>query len=227
MIHCVAGREYREKISTLRGDFRNEERVSSNKLRPWTKSDFIPSPEDVFQERLYAIHWMKPRLSGRRFGYEFRSVSEADLSREQIVENQVAENLTEWQAKGWIPDMQIEPGEKTDEQSELRGGLIGTTSSIPRQLLLASLINRFSDARLKFGFTQVLNSNARLSRWSLGDGPGRSGGVKQVFDNQALNTLFNYGTRGSRFALDLVTPNLKSFPLPEAPTRIIACHGTS
>ena len=33
-----------------------------------------------------------------------------------------------------------------------------------------------------------------------------------MFDNQALNTLFNYGTRGSRFAVDLVKLHLKSFP---------------
>src|SRR5207244_3962217 len=72
----------------------------------------------------------------------------------------------------------------------------------PRQLLVAGLVNRFSEARLKLSMAQVLNSSSRLTRWSLGDGDGRTGGVKGTFDNQALNTLFNYGARGSRFALD-------------------------
>lgn len=225
MIHVVGKKEYRTKISTLRGDFKNADGVSSNRLRRWQVSDFIPHPEDVFQERLYAIHWMKPKPTGRSFDYEFRSVGEADLDRERIVEKVVSENLAGWQAKGWIPDMRIEPGYNTDQPIRERGWTYWHHLFNPRQLLLASLVNRFSDAWLRFGFTQVLNSSARLSRWSLGDGPGRSGGVKQVFDNQALNTLFNYGTRGSRFALDLVTPNLKSFPLPNEPTRTIACHG--
>jgi putative DNA methylase len=66
---------------------------------------------------------------------------------------------------------------------------------------------------LKFGLAQVLNTSARLSRWSLGDGDGRSGGVKQVFDNQALNTLFNYGCRASRFSLSTIDSSYKSFPI--------------
>jgi putative DNA methylase len=55
-------------------------------------------------------------------------------------------------------------------------------------------INRFSAARLKFGLGKVLNANSRLSRWDPVSGGG--GCVQTVFDNQALNTLFNYGCRG-------------------------------
>jgi putative DNA methylase len=225
MIHTVNGQEYRTKIPTLRGDFRNPDGTFANKLRLWEKSDFKPRPDDIFQERLYAIQWMKPKKSGKRFDYDFRSVTADDLERERIVEEFVSKHLSEWQEKGWVPDMRIEPGDKTDEPIRTRGWTYWHHLFNARQLMIASLVSRFSNqARLKFGLTQVLNSSARLTRWSLGDGPGRSGGVKQVFDNQALNTLFNYGTRGSRFAVDMVQGNLKSFPLYSGLSLLIRCH---
>ena len=224
LVHTVNGQEYRTKIPTLRGDFRNPDGTSGNKLRLWEKSDFKPSPNDIFQERLYAIQWMKPKKGGKRFEYEFRSVTADDLQHERTVDDVVSKHLAEWQKKGWVPDMRIEPGDKTDEPIRTRGWTHWHHLFNPRQLLVASLVSRFSNAPLKLGLTQVLNSSARLTRWSLGDGPGRSGGVKQVFDNQALNTLFNYGTRGSRFAVDMVQGNLKSFPLDSALSLKISCH---
>ncbi|RWO93812.1 MAG: DNA methylase, partial [Mesorhizobium sp.] len=89
------------------------------------------------------------------------------------------------------------------------------------------LMNRFGDARLKLSVAQMLNSSSRLTRWSLGDGDGRSGGVKGTFDNQALNTLFNYGTRGSRFTLDLVKLRLKSFPFRPELSLKVGCHAAT
>jgi len=224
LIHTVGEQEYRTKIPTLRGDFKNADGSSGNKLRLWTKADFKPRHEDIFQERLYAIHWMKPKTSGKRFDYEFRSVEESDLERERVVEKYVGKYLAGWQERGWVPDMRIEPGYNTDQPIRERGWTYWHHLFNPRQLLIAAQVSRFSSARLKFGLTQVLNSSARLSRWSLGDGPRRSGGVKQVFDNQALNTLFNYGTRGSRFALDLIQQNLKLFPLVPGLSRIVKCE---
>jgi putative DNA methylase len=223
----VDGQDYRTKISTLRGDFRNPDGSSNNKLRLWMKSDFKPRPDDILQERLYAIQWMRPKTRGKTFDYEFRGVSEADLKREHMVDEFVGRHLTEWQEKGWVPDMRIEPGVKTDEPIRTRGWTHWHHLFNPRQLLVAGLVNRFSNARLKFGLCQVLNSSARLTRWSLGDGPGRSGGVKQVFDNQALNPLFNYGTRGSRFAVDLMQLHLKSFPLEPNLDLSVNCHASA
>src|SRR6267142_3120373 len=57
----------------------------------------------------------------------------------------------------------------------------------------------------------MLNVNARLSRWNSTGGGG--GIVKGVFDNQALNTLFNYGCRGSEYAAPFLSQEYKSFPL--------------
>jgi putative DNA methylase len=70
LIHTVKGREYRTKISTLRGDFREPNGVTGNKLRLWENSDFKPRPEDIFQERLYAVQWMRPKKKGKSFDYD-------------------------------------------------------------------------------------------------------------------------------------------------------------
>ncbi|MDI3462387.1 MAG: hypothetical protein OJF50_001208 [Nitrospira sp.] len=61
LIHTVDGREYRTKISTLRGDYRKGDGINGNRLRLWDKQDFKPRPEDIFQERLYCVQWMAPR----------------------------------------------------------------------------------------------------------------------------------------------------------------------
>ena len=86
LFHTVNGREYRTKISTLRGDFRTADGITGNNLRLWEKADFKPRPDDVFQERLYAIHWMKQKSKGKKFDYKFTEVGKADVERERIVE---------------------------------------------------------------------------------------------------------------------------------------------
>ena len=227
LIHAIDGTEYRTKISTLRGDFRREDGANANRLRVWEKEDFKPRASDIFQERLYCIQWARPKRKGRGEDYEFRAVTLDDLAREESVEAYVAEHLAQWQLNGSIPDMRIEPGAKTDEPIRTRGWTYWHHLFNPRQLLIAGIVNQVGDARLKLGFAQMLNSSARLTRWSIGDGDGRSGGVKQVFDSQALNTLFNYGCRASRPALDLVDGKLKSFPLGVELSLQVRCHAAA
>lgn len=214
VIHVVDGVEYRTKISTLRGDYRRSDGSTGNQLRLWEKTDFKPRPGDILQERLYCIQWMRPKTTGGGDEYEFRGVTSEDAAREQVVDNFIGDHLADWQAKGWVPDMRIEPGDETERLYRERGWTHWHHLFNPRQLLVAGLVNQLSDAPLKLGMCQMLNSSARLTRWSIGDGEGRSGGVKQVFDNQALNTLLNYGCRAAPYALDLVQAECKSFPLP-------------
>ena len=45
---------YRVSINTIRGDFK-EGNANKNKLRLWEKTDYLPRPSDIFQERLYCI----------------------------------------------------------------------------------------------------------------------------------------------------------------------------
>lgn len=220
LIHTVDGREYRTKISTLRGDYRKPDGATGNRLRLWERHDFKPREDDLFQERLYCVQWMRPKKSGKGFDYEFRAVTADDLERERIVEEYVAKHLADWQAKGWVPDMRIEPGYNTDQPIRERGWTHWHHLFNPRQLLLGGLINRESDARLKLGLAKSLNANARLSRWDLFSGGG--GCVQQVFDNQALNTLYNYGCRSSDYSLSSAFGSIPRHPLPAVSLEIEA-----
>ena len=87
---------------------------------------------------------MRPKPKGKGFDYEFRAVTEADLERERIVEEYVGRHLAEWQEKGWVPDMCIEPGDKTDEPIRTRGWTHWHHLFNPRQLLVAGLAGRNS-----------------------------------------------------------------------------------
>lgn len=211
LFHTVNGVDYRTKISTLRGDHRRPDGSTANRLRAWEKENFRPRPDDVFGERLYAVQWMRNKASGRSDEYEFRSVTAVDLERERFVEEYVGSHLAEWQERGWVPDMRIEPGEKTDEPIRTRGWTYWHHLFNPRQLMLAALVNGLASARLKYGLTQLLNMSCRLSR--IDNSPAGAGATKGVFDNQALNTLYNFGCRGSGYGLSSLATSYKTFPL--------------
>jgi putative DNA methylase len=234
LIHSVDGVEYRTKISTLRGDFRNSDRETGNKLRLWDKSDFKPRPNDIFQERLYAVHWMRPKSKGKKFDYEFRTVSDDDMKRERLVDEFIAKHLSDWQEKGWLPDMRVEPGAKTDEVIRTRGWTYWHHLFPARHLMLLGLLKREATrGETLLLLSRILDYTSKLCRWSTskagtgGEGEGgRTGGASDnpsnVFYNQALNTFFNYGCRAG-------FPLLKLFgaPLPEAASlgaATVLCH---
>jgi putative DNA methylase len=209
--HTVDGVEYRTKISTLRGDFREPDGSIGNRLRLWERSDFKPGLDDTFQERLYCIQWMRPKTRGRGDDYEFRSVTVDDLEREGIVDAYVRTRLTDWQTKGWMPEMRIEPGEKTDEPIRTRGWTYWHHLFNPRQLLLGGLIREDLSASQCLSFANFLNYNSKLCRWDSNPGPGRVGKSQGVFDNQALNTLYNYACRAFGWSSEFFTVDSKSF----------------
>ncbi len=208
------------KISTLRGDYRMNDGTTGNKLRLWDKNDISPHTNDIFKERLYAVQWMRKKKKGKGIECEFRTITVDDLKRECIVEKFVGKHLEEWQDKGWLPDMRIEPGNKTDEPIRTRGWTHWHHLFNPRQLLVNALINQHTDADLKPAFLQALTHNSRLSMWDSSGG-GRAG-VKNVFSNQALNTLFQYGTRATENLFPFIGKNYRSFPLPSCSAQIEA-----
>ena len=65
LIHTVDGVEYKTKISTLRGDYRKPTAQSATACGCGRSSDFKPRPDDIFQERLYCIQWMRPKKEAR------------------------------------------------------------------------------------------------------------------------------------------------------------------
>lgn len=219
MVHTVEGREYKTKISTLRGDYAGQDKTTKNKLRSWDVEDFTPTVDDVFQERLYAIQWLKDGGKTRSEKYEFRSVTAEDLVREQKVIDYIKANIKNWQQKGILPDMKIESGYNTDQPIRERGWSHWHHLFNPRQLLVAALVNQELSSHLVIPFAQMINWNSRLCRWNIASGGG--GSVQDTFYNQALNTLMNYGCRASRLCFDLLESTYKNFPLSDKISRSV------
>ncbi|MDM7988396.1 MAG: DUF1156 domain-containing protein [Smithella sp.] len=203
LIHVVDGMEYRTKISTLRGDYRKGDGSSGNRLRLWEKSDFKPRPDDIFQERLYCVQWMRPKKQGKGYETQFRSVTPDDLERDRIIENFLSEHLPDWQSNGYIPDMRIELGAETARLSRERGWTHWHHLFTPRQLLFLGLSKKYiqdkceSKAALLLLFARLVDWSSKLCRY--GTGAARES-IAQTFYNQALNTLFTYGVRSFTFA---------------------------
>lgn len=222
MVHSPNDTEtFKININSIRGDYKDE-KENKNRLRMWEKSDFIPRPDDIFQERLYCIQWMKKKPKGLQYDYEFRSVSNDDLVREQTVINYISKNLSNWQEKGWIPDMVIEKGYNTDQPIRERGWTHWHHLFNPRQLLLNGLLRKYSDTPyLWVGLCQAFNRSSKLCVWDSSPGVDAVG---HVFYNQALNTLLNYGTRSSDYLANQVKlTGSKSFPFSSIKT-VVQSH---
>lgn len=225
LVYELNGKTYRIPIRTLRGDYRDADGATQNKLRRWGRGDFCPHPGDTFQERLYAIQWIDgATISDPRPRTYFAGPTEEDLEREAEVQRIVAKNLATWQAEGQVPDMVIEPGDKTDEPIRTRGWTHWHHLFNARQLLLYAELRKHATPELCLKACQMINTSARLTRWSTGDGDGRSGGTKQVFDNQALNVLYNYGCRASSCLLDPLEGADTHAPIPDGVTVTLRNH---
>ncbi len=225
LIHApISGQEYRVKISTIRGDVRAG-RTSTSAIRKWEKFDFQPRPTDVFQERLYCIQWENAVSGSSRFETEFRSVSKEDIEREIKVAEYISEHFHEWQESGFIPDMVIEAGDKTDEPIRTRGWTYWHHLFAPRQLLMLGITKQillsdpdFSE-QLYVSFSRLLDWSTKLCRY--GTGAARES-ISQTFYNQALNTFYNYGVRPFSFAAKYLLEDTYNFPL--SGKTIVNCH---
>jgi len=200
MVYVLDGKTYRSSIKTLRGDFRQSDGVSGNRLRRWAKCDFKPHPDDIFQERLYAIQWISQEtLNAGRQDTWFAAPTAADLEREKRVEQLVTESLSRWQEQGLVPDMAIEPGDKTDEPIRTRGWTHWHHLFSPRQILVAAFVHEQiqrmpADVQpaLCLSLAKMLDWSSKLCRY--GTGAARES-ITQTFYNQAYNTNYFYGVR--------------------------------
>lgn len=191
LIYELDGKTYRTPIKTLRGDYRDTNGVTQNRLRRWEKHDFKSRSDDIFQERLYAIHWIKKEALGKsRQTTFFTAASKDDLARERKVEKIVEENLANWQKNGLVPDMEIEPGDKTDEPIRTRGYTYWHHLFNARQLLLYSMYFEHSTPEDYVFNAKSLDWNSRIANWM-----NHWEKTNNVFYNQALNTFYNYGIR--------------------------------
>lgn len=191
LVYKLDREAYRMPIRTIRGDYRDNEGNTRNQLRQWEKHDFKPRSEDIFQERLYCIQWItRETLGSSRVETYFASVTEEDLERERKVEQIVAENLEQWQEEGLVPDMPIEPGDKTNELIRTRGWRYWHHLFNPRQLVIHSRYFQFRSPEDFLFNAKALDWNSRIANWM-----NHWEKTNNVFYNQALNTFYNYGIR--------------------------------
>ncbi len=222
VVHSPDGKTvYRVSINNIRGDYKDG-KENKNGLRLWEKPDFIPRSDDIYQERLYCVQWMKKKPKNKKFDYQFRSVTGNDLEREQKVIDFVGSHLADWQEKGFVPDMVIEAGTKTDEPIRTRGWTHWHHLFNPRHLLTIGLMKKnLVEPSLYISLASVLDFSSKLSRWTTSgarvakDGSGQqlggaSNNTSNVFYNQALNTLMNWGCRSLSDQLAVLDKSIKS-----------------
>jgi adenine-specific DNA methylase len=172
-------------------------------LRLWENEDIVPRPDDVFQERLYCIRWMESikDSSGReQIKWHFCEPNESDFMREEKVIGFLEERFSEWQEKGYLPNMEIDQGDETTRLNRERGWTRWHHLFTPRQLLYHGLLNESIqindyDSRIKISMLIGLNRcndwDSKLSPWDNStDKP------KNTFYNQTFNTLFSFPSRG-------------------------------
>ncbi|WP_196805431.1 anti-phage-associated DUF1156 domain-containing protein [Methylobacterium sp. 77] len=180
-------------VKVIRGDFRSEG-LNGNGLRMWEKEDYKPLPDDVFQERLYCIQWIRnPRVDGGRQETFFAGVTEEDLVRENQVDAIVGENLARWQSAGLVPEMKIQRGGKTDEPIRTRGWTYWHHLYTARQLLFFAEFNKVASSPLmNIILARMLDRSSKLNTWI--PSASRADAPANVFANQALNTYYTYGS---------------------------------
>lgn len=207
MVYTLDGKSYRTPIKTLRGDYRNADGSTGNRLRHWEKIDFKPRSDDIFQERLYATQWIsRDTLDAGRQETWFAAPTDADWERERRVETFVAENLSRWQEDGLVPDMAIEPGDETTRLFRERGWTHWHHLFNARALFLMALISKRNSRYVWPAFNSCANYVSKLCYWatsgkrfSKSDPNQQTGGASDnsvsVFVNQALNPFYSYSQR--------------------------------
>ncbi|MDH6088207.1 anti-phage-associated DUF1156 domain-containing protein [Umezakia ovalisporum] len=191
-------------MTMIRGDRRSNNGTEYG-LRLWENDDIVPRPDDVFQERLYCIRWVKTYINDQgkeQTNRYYCTPDEDDLNRESQVLQLLTERFHDWQEKGYIPSRKIEPGDETTRLLRERGWTHWHHLFNPRQLLILGIFaviihktinNDNQKTACCLGLNKVINYNAKLSAW---DSTSTKEMVVWVFSNQALNTLMNYGSRG-------------------------------
>lgn len=217
LVYELDGQTYRTSIKTLRGDYRDAMGNIRNRLRRWEISDFKPRLDDIFQERLYAIHWIrKDSLGKKRQEAFFAAVTKDDLEREHEVEQIVADNLSNWQADGLVPNMEIESGYNTDQPIRERGWTHWHHLFSPRDLLGLSIYARYvrnlKDSLIALLFPaipMIADNSCKLCVWNTGH-PGSGEFTCHVFTNQALNTNYSYSCRCVTHVVDTLVGRIES-----------------
>ena len=203
--HEVLGDPLGVSIKEIRGDFKDEDGFRGNRLRLWEKNDISPHPEDIWQERLYAILWVSgdDLKNGKANPKSWFAVpTQEDLDREEEVVQYVVRHLDHWQSEGLVPGMEIDPGYNTSQPIWERAWTHWHHLFNPRHLLLNAVVagHAKKHPHTCLGLASLVDRNARTSRWVSSTGQ-----TANTFSNQALNTMFNYPAIGWFYANYLFT----------------------
>ena len=192
-------------ITVLRKDNKKPNGRSVSGLRRWNKDEFIPKDDDVFKERLYCIRYTRNIIDtygNYKIQRYYTEPTKEDINREEIVIKLLAERFDEWQRNGYIPSSSIEEGYNTEQPIRERGWQYWHQLFNPRQLLIngyfSKTIQEFALSNNELvigilGLNKLVDWNSKLCIWNVGAGVETS---QNTYTNQALNTLYNYGTRG-------------------------------
>lgn len=188
------------EIRTIRGDHQDETGANQNRLRGWELSDFTPRADDIYQERLYCIQWITSDTVGKTREETFFAAAMADdLERERVAIDNVRANLANWQKSGLVPNIKIEPGDKTDEPIRTRGWTYWHHMFSARQLITQSAFMQAAQTvpALRLDFAASLNISSKICRINTTLSQGGKVKYAEVFDNQALNPQLNYAVRSA------------------------------
>lgn len=192
-------------ITAIRKDRRHDDGTVEYGLRRWESHEFVPRPDDVFQERLYCIRYEKEHVDANgkvKTERYYTAPTKEDLAREEKVVQLLKERLAQWQEKGYIPSSMIEEGYNTSQVIRERGWTYWHQLFNPRQLLVHGLLMELIDQHAKtknekvmglLGVNKCCDWNSKLCRWGVGEA---RESIAQTFYNQALNTVYNWGSKG-------------------------------
>lgn len=198
--HC----ENETPIPVLRNDRTGENGETVYGLRLWEKEEFLPRETDVYQERLYCIRYVKNYKDEKgvtKTERYYTTPSKMDLDREKQVVKLLSEVFLDWQDKGFLPSNRIKEGFNTNQPIRERGWKYWHQMFNPRQLLSIGLFVKYIEniavnnkelAIGILGINKLTDWNSKLCVWHNGAHVENS---QNTFLNQALNTLYNYGTR--------------------------------
>jgi adenine-specific DNA methylase len=189
--HCEA----KTPVTSIRNDKKTANGIEYG-VNVWEKEKFIGEEKDIFKDRLFAIQY----LDNNNNKY-YISPTYQDLKREKKVIELLSKRINKWQQKGYLPSESIKTGNKTDEPIRTRGWKYWHQLFNYRQLLINGLLVKisFELSRTKkekviclLGINKCFDWNSKLSRWNSGSGNEKS---EQTFYNQALNPIYDYGSR--------------------------------
>lgn len=204
VVYQLDGRRFSTPIKSIRGDRKGEAGKTINNVRPWASNDIAPRHDDIFQERLYCIQWIRASsLSAKSYDTYFSAPDEADLQREQKANNIVKEKLLAWMENGIIPSSEIIPGGPPRYQGKSlvlnQGWTMWHHLFNPRQLLTLALFRQRVSALTAPYFLKLVDHNSKLCRWNPGYGNDK---LENALYNQAFNACYSFGGRGFLYLLN-------------------------